>query len=126
MKIAVIEQIRGASPDILFVARGADNQEPWIAQHKQALQVPVVMGSGIFRYYLRQTEAGAESIPKASSRMVLPPSEGAHPLQRMLAEIRSESLCARKRNEIELNGSFLWGNPGFHRKLVLVLDPKGV
>ena len=42
---AVIEQIR-ASPDILFVARGADNQEPWIAQHKQALQVPVVMGVG--------------------------------------------------------------------------------
>ena len=36
----VIEQIRAASPDILFVARGADNQEPWIAQHKQALQVP--------------------------------------------------------------------------------------
>lgn len=43
---AVIEQIRAASPDILFVARGADNQEPWIAQHKQALQVPVVMGVG--------------------------------------------------------------------------------
>jgi len=43
---AVIEEIRAASPDILFVARGADNQEPWIAKHKQALQVPVVMGVG--------------------------------------------------------------------------------
>ncbi|WP_098749215.1 WecB/TagA/CpsF family glycosyltransferase [Paenibacillus sp. EZ-K15] len=43
---AVIEQIRAASPDILFVARGADTQEPWIAQHKQSLQVPVVMGVG--------------------------------------------------------------------------------
>lgn len=43
---AVIEQIRAASPDILFVARGADTQEPWIAQHKQSLKVPVVMGVG--------------------------------------------------------------------------------
>ncbi|KOP66182.1 N-acetylmannosaminyltransferase [Bacillus sp. FJAT-18019] len=42
----VIEQIRADSPDILFVARGADNQEPWIAEHKEALQVPVVMGVG--------------------------------------------------------------------------------
>ncbi|MEK3733175.1 MULTISPECIES: WecB/TagA/CpsF family glycosyltransferase [unclassified Paenibacillus] len=44
--VAVIEDIRAAQPDILFVARGADNQEPWIAQHKEALGVPVMMGVG--------------------------------------------------------------------------------
>ncbi|GAB6927568.1 WecB/TagA/CpsF family glycosyltransferase [Paenibacillus sp. JCM 10914] len=43
---AVIEGIRAAAPDVLFVARGADTQEPWIAQHKEALNVPVVMGVG--------------------------------------------------------------------------------
>lgn len=42
----VIEQIRQAAPDLLFVARGADNQEPWIAKYKQRLGVPVMMGVG--------------------------------------------------------------------------------
>lgn len=43
---AVIEEIRQARPDLLFVGRSADNQEPWIAQHKQALGIPVMMGVG--------------------------------------------------------------------------------
>lgn len=42
----VIEGIRRTSPDLLFVARGADTQEPWIAKHKQRLAVPVMMGVG--------------------------------------------------------------------------------
>lgn len=42
----VIEGIRRTSPDLLFVARGADTQEPWIARHKQRLAVPVMMGVG--------------------------------------------------------------------------------
>lgn len=42
----VIGEIRAAAPDILFVARGADTQEPWIARHKERLGVPVVMGVG--------------------------------------------------------------------------------
>lgn len=42
----VIEEIRAAAPDILFVARGADTQEPWIARHKERLGVPVIMGVG--------------------------------------------------------------------------------
>ncbi|GIO48876.1 WecB/TagA/CpsF family glycosyltransferase [Paenibacillus azoreducens] len=42
----VIAQIREAAPDMLFVARGADTQEPWIAQHKKELGVPLMMGVG--------------------------------------------------------------------------------
>ncbi|MFC7678584.1 WecB/TagA/CpsF family glycosyltransferase [Paenibacillus sp. GCM10028914] len=42
----VIEEIRAASPDLLFVARGADTQEPWIARYKERLGVPVMMGVG--------------------------------------------------------------------------------
>jgi N-acetylglucosaminyldiphosphoundecaprenol N-acetyl-beta-D-mannosaminyltransferase len=42
----VISQIREASPDILFVGRSADKQEPWIDQYKAELQVPVMMGIG--------------------------------------------------------------------------------
>ncbi|MBN2980692.1 WecB/TagA/CpsF family glycosyltransferase [Cohnella algarum] len=43
---AVIADIRQANPDLLFVARSAANQEPWIAKHKEALNVPVMMGIG--------------------------------------------------------------------------------
>lgn len=42
----VIRQIRDCAPDMLFVARAVDNQEPWIAKHKRALHVPVMMGVG--------------------------------------------------------------------------------
>lgn len=43
---AVVAQIRESQPDVLFVARGLDTQEPWIGRYKQALSVPVVMGVG--------------------------------------------------------------------------------
>lgn len=43
---SVIREIRESSPDLLFVARGLDTQEPWIAQYKQELSVPVMMGVG--------------------------------------------------------------------------------
>jgi len=43
---AVIEQIREASPDFLFVGRSMMTQEPWIARYKDRLQVPVMMGVG--------------------------------------------------------------------------------
>ncbi|CAH1193120.1 N-acetylglucosaminyldiphosphoundecaprenol N-acetyl-beta-D-mannosaminyltransferase [Paenibacillus plantiphilus] len=43
---SIIQQIRESSPDLLFVARGVDTQEPWIAQHKEQLSVPVMMGVG--------------------------------------------------------------------------------
>ncbi|MEO3947252.1 WecB/TagA/CpsF family glycosyltransferase [Gorillibacterium sp. CAU 1737] len=42
----VIEEIRQAAPDLLFVGRGADTQEPWIDRYKEALGVPLVMGVG--------------------------------------------------------------------------------
>ncbi|GIP21783.1 MULTISPECIES: WecB/TagA/CpsF family glycosyltransferase [Paenibacillus] len=42
----VIDEIVKAGPDLLFVARGADTQEPWIAKYKEDLGVPVIMGVG--------------------------------------------------------------------------------
>ncbi|MED5017048.1 WecB/TagA/CpsF family glycosyltransferase [Paenibacillus chibensis] len=42
----VIAGIRAVAPDILFVARGADTQEPWIARYKEQLGVPLMMGVG--------------------------------------------------------------------------------
>ncbi|MDG0811792.1 WecB/TagA/CpsF family glycosyltransferase [Cohnella rhizosphaerae] len=43
---AVVSAIREAKPDLLFVARSMDNQEPWLAKHQAALGVPVMMGVG--------------------------------------------------------------------------------
>ncbi|WP_379130325.1 WecB/TagA/CpsF family glycosyltransferase [Paenibacillus sp. sgz500958] len=43
---AVVSGIMAANPDILFVARGADSQEPWIAKYKSKLAIPVMMGVG--------------------------------------------------------------------------------
>jgi N-acetylglucosaminyldiphosphoundecaprenol N-acetyl-beta-D-mannosaminyltransferase len=42
----VIENIQQHNPDILLIGRSADKQEPWIAQYKHQLQVPVIMGVG--------------------------------------------------------------------------------
>lgn len=42
----VIAQVRAANPDLLFVARGADTQDPWIAKYRHQLQVPFMMGVG--------------------------------------------------------------------------------
>ncbi|QAY67736.1 WecB/TagA/CpsF family glycosyltransferase [Paenibacillus protaetiae] len=42
----VIQEIRNAAPDLLFVARGAETQEPWISKYKKELQVPLIMGVG--------------------------------------------------------------------------------
>lgn len=42
----VVRRIREAAPDLLFVARAANNQEPWIHKYKHELEVPLVMGVG--------------------------------------------------------------------------------
>lgn len=42
----VIRDIVSQAPDLLFVARGADTQEPWIAKYKKTLGVPLMMGVG--------------------------------------------------------------------------------
>lgn len=42
----VIAQIRAVRPDMLFVARSATTQEPWITQFKEELGVPLIMGVG--------------------------------------------------------------------------------
>ncbi|MFC0212925.1 WecB/TagA/CpsF family glycosyltransferase [Paenibacillus chartarius] len=43
---AVIAHVAAAAPHILLVARGANNQDPWIAKYKKRLGVPVMMGVG--------------------------------------------------------------------------------
>lgn len=42
----IIARIRAAQPHILFVAYGAPRQDLWIARHREALGVPVMMGVG--------------------------------------------------------------------------------
>lgn len=42
----VVQDIRQAKPDLLFVASQLDRQEPWIYQYREQLQVPVMMGVG--------------------------------------------------------------------------------
>jgi N-acetylglucosaminyldiphosphoundecaprenol N-acetyl-beta-D-mannosaminyltransferase len=42
----IIERVRVARPDVLFVAYGAPKQDLWIAEHGAALGVPVMMGVG--------------------------------------------------------------------------------
>ena len=42
----VVQEIQAIAPDILFVARGADTQEPWIAQYRDRLNASLMMGVG--------------------------------------------------------------------------------
>ncbi|MFQ5855222.1 MAG: WecB/TagA/CpsF family glycosyltransferase [Anaerolineae bacterium] len=42
----IVEMIRIAAPDILFVAYGAPQQDLWIARNLDRLEVPVAMGVG--------------------------------------------------------------------------------
>ena len=42
----ILETIRSAEPDILWVALGVPRQEKWIARHREGLSVPVMMGVG--------------------------------------------------------------------------------
>ncbi|MDQ0192205.1 WecB/TagA/CpsF family glycosyltransferase [Paenibacillus wynnii] len=42
----VVAEIVSTKPDLLFVARGADSQEPWIAKYKSQLAIPIMMGVG--------------------------------------------------------------------------------
>ena len=42
----IVQRIRRANPQLLFVAYGAPRQEKWIARNLSRLQVPVAMGVG--------------------------------------------------------------------------------
>jgi len=44
--VEVIADIRALQPDLLFVARSADNQDVWIHRYRRELQVPLMMGIG--------------------------------------------------------------------------------
>lgn len=43
---AIVERIRAARPDVLFVAFGAPRQDVWIREHMAELGVPVCVGIG--------------------------------------------------------------------------------
>lgn len=57
----IVEAIRRARPDVLFVALGLPRQEKWIWRHKEVLNVPVSIGVGgsfdVFSGRLRQAPA---------------------------------------------------------------------
>ncbi len=42
----ILERLRRARPDLLFVAYGAPQQDLWIARYQPALRIPVAMGVG--------------------------------------------------------------------------------
>ena len=42
----IVETIKTAAPDVLFVALGAPKQEMWISRYKETLQVPAMLGIG--------------------------------------------------------------------------------
>lgn len=42
----IIRRVRAARPDILLVAYGAPVQDLWIERHREALEVPIMMGVG--------------------------------------------------------------------------------
>jgi len=42
----IVDAVRAAAPDLLFVALGSPKQELWIADHFEALGVPVAIGVG--------------------------------------------------------------------------------
>ncbi len=45
--LRIIEMIRQANPDILFVGLGAPKQEKWIYKHRDEYRVPVSIGIGV-------------------------------------------------------------------------------
>ena len=42
----MVAQINQTMPDVLWVSLGMPKQEQWIFEHRQALNVPVVVGAG--------------------------------------------------------------------------------
>ncbi|MBN2860530.1 MAG: WecB/TagA/CpsF family glycosyltransferase [Sphaerochaetaceae bacterium] len=49
---SVIQEINTSNCDILLVGMGVPSQEIWLREHREELQVPVVMGvGGLFDYY---------------------------------------------------------------------------
>jgi len=47
----MVDMIKAARPDFLFVAFGAPKQDMWIAKHRDELQVPVSVGvGGVFNF----------------------------------------------------------------------------
>jgi N-acetylglucosaminyldiphosphoundecaprenol N-acetyl-beta-D-mannosaminyltransferase len=43
---AIVDRVRAAAPDLLFVAYGVPVEEMWIARNRERLGVPVMMGVG--------------------------------------------------------------------------------
>jgi len=49
---ALLDEIREAKPDVLVVAMGVPLQDVWLAEHEEALSVPLAIGvGGLFDFY---------------------------------------------------------------------------
>lgn len=60
-----IKDIKRFKPDILFVAYGAPQQDIWISDHKELLNVPVMMGvGGAFDYIAGKSKTPPEYVSK--------------------------------------------------------------
>ena len=59
----MIQRIRAAAPDILFVGMSCPKQEKWIAEHLTELSVPICLGVGAAFNFL----SGA--VPRAPARL---------------------------------------------------------
>jgi len=55
----VLEKINQANPDILWVGLGSPKQDFWMAQHRQKLTVPVMIGVGAAFDFLAKTKKQA-------------------------------------------------------------------
>lgn len=59
----IVDQIRAASPDALFVALGAPRQDEWIRDHLDELGVPVCAGiGGVFNFLAGETRRAPDWI----------------------------------------------------------------
>jgi N-acetylglucosaminyldiphosphoundecaprenol N-acetyl-beta-D-mannosaminyltransferase len=62
----IVEMIRQARPDILFVGLGAPKQEKWAHRHLSELNVPVIVGVGAsFEYLAGQTRRAPRWMQRA-------------------------------------------------------------
>ena len=58
---SIINQINQSKPDVLWVGLGMPKQEQWIFEHRDSLQVPVVVGAGASLKFLSGTIVRAPS-----------------------------------------------------------------
>ena len=61
-----IEQINASRPDVLLVGMGNPRQERWIAEHREALRVPVCLGiGGLYDYWAENVSRAPDWLRRA-------------------------------------------------------------